>query len=216
MISNPTGLSTSPINLPHRSEGTKPNDRINTSPDSASSSHSLPLMNNRGLATNSSTSLSLNTYRDIGTQRKPVQKKMIIKVKYSSISGAKCILHQWVNFSSDAQIHSGAAARHCGRCWTWPTHTVLKMKKIQSSDRCPSLRTTSKFPQPKVTSHFLLCIFSRVWGIKAGPSAFSEKKKKSSTCLKLHLINYRVATCPKCDFHTVSCIFHTIIDCLRL
>ena len=43
-----------------------------------------------------------------------------------------------------------------------------------------------------------------------------KKKKKICGSLKLQPINYGVATCPKCDFHTVRRIFHTIIDYLRL
>lgn len=43
-----------------------------------------------------------------------------------------------------------------------------------------------------------------------------EEKKNNSSSLKLQPINYGVATCPKCDFHTVRRIFHTIIDYLRL
>lgn len=43
-----------------------------------------------------------------------------------------------------------------------------------------------------------------------------EGKEKRSKSLKKQPINYSVATCPKCDFHTVHRIFHTIIDYLRL
>ena len=53
-----SGSSPPPPLLPHRSWGTKPEDKINKSTDAASSFHSLPLMNNRGQPPTSSRFLS--------------------------------------------------------------------------------------------------------------------------------------------------------------
>lgn len=61
-----------------------------------------------------------------------------------------------------------------------------------------------------------LQVYKQQWGTYHQSLNYRKKKIKICGSLKLQPINYGVAACPKCDFHTVRRIFHTIIDYLRL
>lgn len=126
-----------------------------------------------------------------------------------------------------------ASNRRDVTCWSilynmLNSHSPQKRKRVFSLSQCKRKQQAPQFckaENPTSQFWFNTIFYSTPFAFFSARGMSSSealtispqvKEKNNNSSLKLQPINYGVATCPKCDFHTVRRIFHTIIDYLRL